>query len=109
MSSFLTKKLLSYNNIKTLLTIPYSRTFSFTSRIKAEEKIKNILDKSFPSAESIEVIDVSGGCGAMYDISIKAPQFKGLTIVKQHKLVTEALKQEIKDMHGIRIQTTPTG
>lgn len=30
-----------------------------------------------------------GGCGAMYDISIKSPEFKGLSIVKQHKLVTE--------------------
>ena len=31
--------------------------------------------------------------------------FQGMRIVKQHKLVTEALKKEIGDMHGIRIST----
>ena len=37
----------------------------------------------------------SGGCGTFYAISITSQAFKGLSIVKQHKLVTEELKKEI--------------
>ncbi len=46
-----------------------------------------------------------GGCGAMYEIYVETMDFKGLNTVKQHRLVTEALKAEIKDMHGVRIHT----
>ena len=71
-----------------------------------EEKLKIILKKSFPGAKVIEVVDISGGCGAMYDITVEAPELKGLSIVKQHRMVNEALKDEIKDMHGLRINTS---
>lgn len=30
-----------------------------------------------------------GGCGAMYEISVISDQFKGMSIVKQHRLVNE--------------------
>ncbi|XP_073984930.1 bolA-like protein 3 [Rhodnius prolixus] len=84
------------------------RLLSASPPENAENKLKRILNINFPQAETIEVVDVSGGCGAMYDISIKSPEFKGLSIVKQHKLVTEVLKEEIKSMHGLRIQTSAT-
>ncbi|KAJ1524204.1 hypothetical protein ONE63_010725 [Megalurothrips usitatus] len=71
-----------------------------------ELKIRSILEKSFPKAKVIEVVDISGGCGAMYDITVEAPELKGLSIVKQHRMVNEALKEEIKDMHGLRINTS---
>lgn len=41
----------------------------------------------------------------MYQIHVEAPEFEGLNTVKQHRLVTEALKAQIKDMHGVRIHT----
>ena len=41
----------------------------------------------------------------MFEVFVKDAAFKGLNTVKQHRLVTEALKAEIKEMHGIRIQT----
>ncbi|XP_026283209.1 bolA-like protein 3 [Frankliniella occidentalis] len=71
-----------------------------------EGKIKSILQQKFPKAKVIEVVDISGGCGAMYDITVEAPELKGLNIVKQHRMVNEALKEEIKDMHGLRINTS---
>lgn len=49
--------------------------------------------------------DVSGGCGAMFEVYVKDAEFKGLNTVKQHRIVTATLKEEIKQMHGIRIQT----
>uniref|UniRef100_A0A1B6D398 BolA-like protein 3 n=1 Tax=Clastoptera arizonana TaxID=38151 RepID=A0A1B6D398_9HEMI len=82
----------------------YSATTEFTT-IPAEVKMQSILKQKFPLAHSIQVVDVSGGCGAMYEISVTAPEFKGLSIVKQHMLINEVLKQEIKEMHGLRIHT----
>lgn len=72
----------------------------------AEQKMISILRNKFPKAKLIEVNDVSGGCGAMFEINVVAPEFKGLNTIKQHRLINEALKEEIKDMHGVRIYTS---
>jgi stress-induced morphogen len=71
----------------------------------AEARLIEILRVKFPGATDIQVVDVSGGCGSMYEVFIEASEFQGLRIVQQHKLVTEALKEEIKAMHGLRIST----
>ncbi|XP_029658995.1 bolA-like protein 3 [Formica exsecta] len=73
---------------------------------QAEQKMISILRNRFPQAQLIEVTDVSGGCGAMFDINVVAPEFKGLNTVKQHRIINEILKEEIKDMHGLRIRTS---
>ncbi|BFZ19822.1 hypothetical protein BsWGS_22861 [Bradybaena similaris] len=70
-----------------------------------EQKIIAKLRESFPDATDIQVSDISGGCGAMYQISIEAPAFTGLKTVQQHRLVNEALVNEIKSMHGLQLQT----
>lgn len=31
----------------------------------------------------------TGGCGAMFDVTVISPEFKGISIVKQHRMVTE--------------------
>ena len=72
----------------------------------AEMILINILREKFPSATDIAVVDISGGCGSMYEVFVESPDFKGIRIVKQHQMVTEALKAEIKDMHGLRISTS---
>ncbi|KAF1829381.1 bola-like protein [Decorospora gaudefroyi] len=55
----------------------------------------------------LEVQDISGGCGSMYAIQVESPKFKGLTVIKQHKMVNEVLKEEIKSWHGVQLRTTP--
>lgn len=57
-------------------------------------------------AQHISVVDISGGCGAMYEIVVETKEFKGLSRVKQHQVITDTLKTEIKDMHGLRIHTS---
>ena len=59
----------------------------------------------FPKATDIAVMDVSGGCGAMFEVYVEAPDFKGMRVVKQHQLVNQALASQIKEMHGLRIST----
>ncbi|XP_014205295.1 bolA-like protein 3 [Copidosoma floridanum] len=94
-----------------------SRSISLISRVwngqhnvlsgkKAEDKMTSLLKDKFPKAKVIEVCDVSGGCGAMFEVSVITSEFKGLNTIKQHRLINEILKEEIKDMHGIRIHTS---
>lgn len=52
-----------------------------------------------------QVQDISGGCGSMYAIEIESPKFKGLTVIKQHKLVNQVLKEEIAQWHGVQLRT----
>lgn len=74
----------------------------------AEESLISALAASFPTATDIAVVDISGGCGSMYEVYVEAPDFKGVRMVKQHQMVTKALSSQIKDMHGIRISTSPS-
>lgn len=64
-----------------------------------------ILSKRFPKAVNIKVEDVSGGCGAMYEIYVETNEFKGLSVVKQHRSVYDALKDQIKHIHGLQVVT----
>ena len=41
----------------------------------------------------------------MYAIEIESPKFKGLTVIKQHKLVNQVLKAEIAQWHGVQLRT----
>ncbi|ESO95078.1 hypothetical protein LOTGIDRAFT_117448, partial [Lottia gigantea] len=49
--------------------------------------------------------NIAGGCGAMFQINVESEVFRGKRIIQQHKLVTQALEEEIKDMHGLQITT----
>ncbi|KAH9868009.1 hypothetical protein IAQ61_007316 [Plenodomus lingam] len=53
----------------------------------------------------LEVQDISGGCGSMYALDIESPKFKGLSVIKQHKMVNEVLKDEISGWHGVQLRT----
>ncbi|XP_058835558.1 bolA-like protein 3 [Topomyia yanbarensis] len=70
-----------------------------------ENTLRKTLQTKFPMAKNVVVSDISGGCGSMYEIYVETAEFKGLSTVKQHRLITEILKSEIKDMHGLRIHT----
>jgi len=54
---------------------------------------------------ALEVQDVSGGCGSMYAVAITSERFKGLSVIKQHRLVNEILGEDIKSWHGIQLRT----
>ena len=41
----------------------------------------------------------------MYALDITSPKFKGLSVIKQHKLVNSVLKEEIGRWHGVQLKT----
>ncbi|GAA6007028.1 hypothetical protein JCM10207_009175 [Rhodosporidiobolus poonsookiae] len=69
-----------------------------------EAHLKTKLEDSLKGAK-VEVQDVSGGCGSFYAISIAHESFKGLSMIKQHRIVNDLLKDEIKGMHGLQLKT----
>lgn len=76
-----------------------------TNGTEGELKLTKVLEEKFPNATAINVEDVSGGCGAMFSIHVESSDFRGKRLVAQHRLVTEALAEEVKQMHGLRIST----
>ncbi|XKL68533.1 hypothetical protein PGB90_004024 [Kerria lacca] len=72
----------------------------------AENKLIQLLKQRFSKANAIYVSDISGGCGAMYNVTVITPEFKYISLVQQHRMVTDVLKEEIKEMHGLRIFTS---
>uniref|UniRef100_H9Z3T9 BolA-like protein 3 n=1 Tax=Macaca mulatta TaxID=9544 RepID=H9Z3T9_MACMU len=78
----------------------------FATQTEGELRVTQILKEKFPQATAIKVTDISGGCGAMYEIKIESEEFKEKRTVQQHQMVNQALKEEIKEMHGLRIFTS---
>lgn len=44
----------------------------------------------------------------MYRILIESPVFEGKTRVQQHQMVAEAIKEELKQIHGFSLKTKVT-
>jgi len=57
-------------------------------------------------AERVTVTDVSGGCGAFYNIVVVAAAFKGKPTIAQHRAVNAVLEAEIGKMHGLTLKTS---
>ncbi|GAA5897176.1 hypothetical protein JCM8208_003747 [Rhodotorula glutinis] len=75
-----------------------------TSLSDGEKLLKDRLEQHLDGAK-VQVQDVSGGCGSFYAISVEHSSFKGLSMIKQHRLVNDLLKDEIKGMHGLQLKT----
>ncbi len=82
------------------------RFCSTSSPALTEEAIKQLLVRRFGASSVVDVEDISGGCGAMFDVRVLSDEFRGLRRVQQHRLVTAALGAKMSDMHGIRISTS---
>lgn len=70
-----------------------------------EIKISDLLSSSTLKPSVCKVQDVSGGCGSMFNITIKSKEFNDLNKIKQHKLVNRILKDEIAKWHGLVLTT----
>uniref|UniRef100_A0A034V251 BolA-like protein 3 n=2 Tax=Endopterygota TaxID=33392 RepID=A0A034V251_BACDO len=87
------------------ITSILTRFLSSVQQNNAQQQIHQLLTGRFPKA-NVNVVDVSGGCGAMFEVFVEDKEFEGLSTLKQHKLITQTLKEQIKNMHGVRIHTS---
>ena len=94
-------------NMKNKLLLPYSKLFNFKAALRTfatKESIEDLLKKSI-SFESLLVEDTSGNCGQAFKIKIKSKEFNGKGLVQQHRMITDILKSELKDVHSINLKT----
>lgn len=69
-----------------------------------EERMRTLLTEHFKPTNLL-IQDVSGGCGAMYNMEVESELFKGKTLVAQHRMVNQVLAKEISEMHGLSLKT----
>ncbi|KAF2230909.1 bola-like protein [Viridothelium virens] len=62
-----------------------------TLRVKLVEKLE---------AQHVQIEDLSGGCGQMFEAIIVSPQFAKKTTLARHRLVNGTLKDEIAAIHA---------
>ncbi|TKA83122.1 hypothetical protein B0A55_00901 [Friedmanniomyces simplex] len=51
-------------------------------------------------ASHVDIQDLSGGCGQMFEAIIVSPQFTKKTTLARHRLVNGTLKEEIAAIHA---------
>ena len=70
----------------------------------SEIKLTSILQQSFPNAK-IKISDLAGDQDH-YSLDVTCSSFKGLPLIKQHRLVKDALLEVLKkELHAITIKT----
>lgn len=52
----------------------------------------------------VTVLDTSGGCGASFEVAVVSDMFQGKTILSRHRMVHEALKEEMPHIHALSIK-----
>ncbi|KAH9906414.1 bola-like protein [Xylariomycetidae sp. FL2044] len=71
---------------------------------KDESAIWDKLSAEFSPTE-LTVQDISGGCGSMYGIEVASEKFRGVTMLKQQRMVNAVLGDEMKMWHGVQLRT----
>ena len=61
--------------------------------------------KAALDATHVAVEDLSDGCGAKLKITIVSAKFEGLPLLKQHRLVNDAAKDELSAVHAFNLKT----
>ncbi|XP_041047286.1 bolA-like protein 3 isoform X1 [Carcharodon carcharias] len=62
---------------------------ALSAQTNGEVRITAILRTNFPRASAVKVVDISGGCGAMYEVHVESIEFKGKRIVQQHQMINQ--------------------
>ena len=75
----------------------------------AVERLESLLQDAFPDAAELRVEDRTGG-GDHFQVTVASPQFAGLPLLEQHRLVNDALAEPLRDgtIHELRIKTKGT-
>jgi stress-induced morphogen len=76
----------------------------------ATEPLQALLERAFPDAAEVRVVDRTGG-GDHFHVTVASERFDGLPLVDQHRLVYDALAEPLADgsIHELRIKTRGIG
>ena len=76
-----------------------------TMAVTTEAVKQKLLASPVLKAVDVGVEDASGGCGSFFNVKVVSPVFKGQSLVMQHRMINECLKEEIAELHGLTIKT----
>ena len=73
------------------------------------DRLTALLERAFPDATELEVVDRTGG-GDHFQVIVTAASLQRLSLVEQHRRVYEALSGPLADgtIHELRIKTKGT-
>jgi stress-induced morphogen len=73
------------------------------------EKLQRLLKSAFPEATELKVEDRTGG-GDHFHVTVRSPNFNGLSLLDQHRRINDALADPLRDgtIHELRITTRGT-
>ncbi|QPG73549.1 hypothetical protein FOA43_000861 [Brettanomyces nanus] len=69
-----------------------------SSVLNSDQLVKTI--KTRLQANEVEVQDMSGGCGQAFAVIIVSDIFKGKNKLTRHRMVNNALSEEISQIHA---------
>jgi stress-induced morphogen len=80
-----------------------------TMQSMATDPLRALLERAFPGAAELEIIDRTGG-GDHFHVIVQTDRFDGLSLIDQHRLVNDALAAPLADgtIHELRITTRGT-
>jgi stress-induced morphogen len=67
--------------------------------------IESKLRKSFTNIDMLDISTVNGDCGQSYFVKIRSGDFLGKSLLDQHRMINEIIKEEVKVVHSIVLQT----
>lgn len=82
-----------------------SITGTQNGKSSSELYLMNKLRERIPNIKDVDVIDISHGCGDMFKVYVASSEFNGKTLIQQHRLIQQALKEDVKNWHGLTIET----
>jgi stress-induced morphogen len=70
------------------------------------ERLRALLGEAFPEASEVSVVDRTG-TGDHFHVTVRTARFEGLPLLEQHRLVNQALAEQLADgtIHELRITT----
>ena len=75
--------------------------FNFASKESIEKLIKDSIKVS-----QINIQDISGGCGQAFSIQVASSDFTGKSLIQQHRLLNDILKDELAEVHSVQYKTS---
>jgi len=70
-----------------------------------DKQIADTLRQKLAGVKHVEVSDVSGGCGAKFELLVVADAFEGVALLDRHRLVNTALQEELRNIHALSMRT----
>ncbi|KAJ3407526.1 hypothetical protein HDV05_005392 [Chytridiales sp. JEL 0842] len=98
-STLLARSTRLFSTTPRILSSSSSSSASSPNQTPGEKHLHDLLTTHLKPS-SLKITDTSGGCGAMYAIEIASDQFKGLSVLKQHRLVVGVIDKVVKSAHG---------